>query len=556
VAGPGTGKTRTLTRRIAHRIKTGAVPAGQVLAVTFTTRAAAELAERLAELIGPDLKGTSVRACTFHALSLALLNEARARDDQGPVKILSDEQRLELVAGLLPAPASRRDVVRASREISLCSLRDQPHDLLSAYRAALASADAMDLDELLPAAVELLQRDPEALARWRRRHTCVCVDEYQDVNAAQAALVRLLCPDGADLCVIGDPDQSIYRFRGSEPRFFNAFTHGYPGAARFHLERSYRTPSAILQAAQGLIQHCPERQPGHTWSSVEGPPRVTVCAAPTAAAEAEQVVHWVERLVGGTSFFSQDSGRLDDDIPGAGEEEPFSFGDIAVLYRVGSQAELLLEAFERSAIPHTCPVTQAAALAPVLEHLALGEANPELGQQDPRQALAALVEELCPEPARPAAHAQAAHLCVLLRSSGAGTEWIETALALAPSLSEADALDPRAEAVSLLSLHASKGLEFPVVFIVGCEEGLLPHRFGDEELQPEALAEERRLLYVGMTRARRLLMLTHAGRRRVQGRTRRRQPSTFLSEIPANLQHKIRPAPLPQGRRKRQLKLF
>ena len=558
-AGPGTGKTRTLTRRIAHRIKSGAVPADQVLAVTFTTRAAAELAQRLEELISPTRgKEAAVRACTFHALALALLNEARARRGDPMVRILPEEERLELVAALLPAPASRRDVIRAGRELSLASLRDEPHHLLAAYREALGQADAMDLDELVPAAVALLQRDREALARWRRRYTCVCVDEYQDVNAAQAALVRLLCPDsgGTDLCVIGDPDQSIYRFRGSEPRFFTAFTEQYAGATQFHLERSYRTPTAILQAAQGLIEHCPERQPARTWSSIDGPPRVTVCAAPTAAAEAEQVVHWVERLVGGTSFFSQDSGRLDAAEQLGVPEEQISFGDIAVLYRVGSQAELLLEAFQRSAIPHTCPVVQSAPLAPVLEHMAREQISAELDAQDPRQALAALVDELCPEPARPAAHAQAAHLCVLLRSTGEGTSWVSTTLALAPSLTEADTLDPRAEAVSLLSLHAAKGLEFPVIFIVGCEDGLLPHRFGDEELQPEAEAEERRLLYVGMTRARRLLMLTHAGRRRVQGRTRLRRPSPFLNEIPAELLNQIRPAPMPQGSRKRQLKLF
>jgi len=559
-AGPGTGKTRTLTRRIAHKVSQGMDP-GQVLAVTFTTRAAAELGQRLQEILGKR-RGRAVRVCTFHALALEILNAHRADRGLQPVRILDDAERLELVGALLPARTARREVARLAREISLCSLRGEASEELERFRKLSGQRDAVDLDELIPAAVAALGSEPSLLLTWRRRYPCVCVDEYQDVNAAQVALLRQLCPPGADLCVIGDADQSIYRFRGSEPRFFLEFAGHYPGAAAFSLQRSYRTPRALLQAAQELIARCPERASNSTWSEVDGPPAVTVCAAPTAAAEAEQVVHWIERLVGGTSFFSADSGRLDGVGPDGGSAGEISFGDIAVLYRARHQAPELLEALDRSAIPYTCSASLAGdtALEPVLEHLARGGelALQELQQLTPREALSRLVERLCPEPTRPVAHNQVAWICALLHGEGeAPAAWVPAAVALARTLTEADALDPRAEAVSLMTLHAAKGLEFPVVFVVGCEEGLLPHSVpGGKEPEPAELAEERRLLYVGMTRARRLLLLLHAGRRRQHGRVRKRAPSRFLHEIPTNLQHPIRPAPMPRGSKKRQLKLF
>ncbi len=566
VAGPGTGKTRTLTRRIACRVHSGLEP-DKILAVTFTTRAAGELGQRLEDLLGQG-RGRAVRVCTFHSLALAMVNKGRAGSGLDPLRILSDEERLELMSSLLPAGTSRRELIRTAREVSQTSLRGQPHDLLEQYRALLLQRDAMDLDQLIPAAVALLERDGPQREGWQRRYPCVCVDEYQDVNAAQLALLRLLCPAGADLCVIGDPDQAIYRFRGADPHHFLAFSEHYPGAATFSLERSYRTPAALLEAAQGMIRHGPERAESRTWSRVEGPCTVTICAAPTAAAEAEQVVHWVERLVGGTSFFSRDSGRLDPaaevKVELGADPGELSFGDMAVLYRVGSQAELLLEAFERSAIPHTCStiLPDDGVLAPVLEHLALAEKGgllqTELSGRRPREALGRLVDRLCPETHRAVAHAQVSWLCALLHEAGGDPgSWVPATMALARGLTEADALDPRAEAVSLLTLHAAKGLEFPVVFIVGCEDGLLPHRFpGGPEPDADDLAEERRLLYVGMTRAQRLLLLTHAGRRRVHGRVRKRSPSRFLKEIPQELQHKICPAPMPRGSKKRQLKLF
>jgi DNA helicase-2/ATP-dependent DNA helicase PcrA len=564
VAGPGTGKTRTLTRRIARRVWQGADPA-TVLAVTFTNKAAAELRERLQALLGHG-PGGRVRVSTFHALALAMLNDWRRQvQDQPPLQVLGEEQREELLAGLL-AGRPRRERVRAAREVARAAEGedpDPPSDLVSRYRQALAERGAADLSWLVRDALDLLEQDPVHLARWRGRCRVVCVDEYQDLNRHQVRLVRLLCPQGADLCVIGDPDQAIYGFRGADPAYFLRFCEDYPGARQVALEQSYRSGRALLQAAQGLIAHAPDRPQMRTWSERTGAPTVLACDCATAAAEAEYVVHSVEQLVGGTTFFSLDSGRLE------GAEEPgreLTFGDLAVLFRTGAQAEALVEAFERSSIPYTCSarLRGAEALQPVLEALrqAAGEQPPLPGLADrpPREVLERLVRQRCPEAGQDLALQQVAQLCAQLPGAVPGPPapggWIPVVLALAATLTEADALDERAEAVSLLTLHASKGLEFPVVFVTGCEEGLLPLRREDDEDPRQRVAEERRLLYVGMTRARERLVLTRARKRRVHGRATEPAPSRFLSEIPQALLSSTRPRPLPPGRRKNQLSLF
>ena len=569
VAGPGTGKTRTLTRRIAHRILQGVEPS-RVLAVTFTNKAAAELRQRLEELLpdpheypGPG-KGGRGRVCTFHALSLTLINDWRRLRGTPPLRILDEEQRLLLLARLLPGE-SRRNIVRGAKEVSRAALRGESSPLLGRYRQLLDEGGAMDLDVLVPAAVDLLRQEPSLLQRWQGQCQVVCVDEYQDINRAQYELVRLLCPAGADLCVIGDPDQAIYSFRGADSGYFLRFGEDYPGACQFYLEESYRTATALLDGAYQVIRHNPDRPDSRTRSPLPGAPYVLECPTATAAAEAEYVVHSIERLVGGTSFFSLDSGRLDSEQDAEDGPDERSFGDFAVLFRTAAQAEPLVEAFERSSIPFTCSAGLPGqdALEPVLEFLgraATGEGDPRLTKRAKklplRAALEFLVQKLCEEHCRPLALELVSQIAAQMFGAPAELEgWAKVASALAATLSEADALDHRAEAVSLLTLHAAKGLEYPVVFITGCEEGLLPLHYGGKE-DPQALCEERRLMYVGMTRAKEQLILTRASKRRAHGKTRPRRRSRFLGEIEPRLLRETSPDPLPRGRRKRQLKLF
>ena len=559
-AGPGTGKTRTLTRRIALRVEQGHDP-GRVLAVTFTTRAAAEMRVRLEQLLGAA--AARIRVSTFHALALAILNDDRRRRAQEPVRVIGEAEQLELLARLHP-DLSPRQLDRRQRQLGLAllGLADSEPEWLDDYRALLEEEQALDLDSLVPAAVSVLEREPELLAAWRDRCALTCVDEYQDVNQAQYELVRLLGGDGDDLCVIGDADQAIYGFRGADPRYFLRFRDDYPGARRLTLERSYRTASALLRAAVQVIRGNPGRDDsGHIWSTVEGAARVTVYRAPSAAAEAEYIVHSVERLLGGHTFFSVDSGRTvgaEEHVAAAGE---LSFRDIAVLYRTRRQLDLLQEALDRSGIPYRCAAGPRP-LDPVLAFLqrACGEDPPgpdvELAARvsglEPREGLRLLVQQLCDPGEREAASELSDVLAAQLYGVAA---WMPLARSLcATAFLEGDRVRGQAEAVSVLTLHASKGLEYRAVFIVGCEEGLLPYLLPGED-DPARVAEERRLLYVGMTRAERLLVLTHAARRPARGRIEERAPSRFLSEVEGPLLHRVAPDRRPR-RRAPQLDLF
>jgi len=551
-AGPGTGKTRTLTRRIAHRVRQGGAPE-RILAVTFTTRAAAEMRARLAELLGETAR--RIRVCTFHALALSILEDQRRAADLAPLRVIGEEERLELLARLRPG-ASLRQIERDGRALSRALLGLEGSELAGPYRALLGELDALDLDLLVPEAVARLAECPDLARRWRQRSETLCVDEYQDVNQSQYELAGLLA--GEDLCVIGDADQSIYAFRGSDPRYFLRFAEDHPGATRVTLERSYRSASALLRAARQVVSHNPNRSAGALWSSVEGAKTVTVHRAPSAAAEAEHVVHGIERLVGGTTLFSFDSGRTEgaeDQLAAAGD---LSFGDIAVLFRTAAQVPALREALDRSGIPYRCASPAQSPLDPLLDFLRAPDDDlaARLEGCAPAEGLSLLCQALCDEGEREAAEALVDPLAAQLQGLGPGLAgWGEAALSLgATAFLEADRVGGQAEAVSLLTLHASKGLEFRVVFIVGCEEGLLPLLRPGEPDADERLAEERRLFYVGMTRAERLLVLIHAAKRQLHGRIVEREPSRFISEIePALRAHSERRA---RPRRARQMDLF
>lgn len=553
VAGPGTGKTHTLTRRIASRVLAG-VPPARVLCVTFTVKAAGEMRTRLAVLLGEE-RARAIRVSTFHALALAILDDARSRAGEPPLAVLGEPERAALLAEVFAGEAPRE---RERIGEALARAGSEP-ELEARWRAALEERSAIELDALCPAAIRALAEDAALLARWRERSRTACVDEYQDLNQAQYELVRLLCPaddPALDLCVIGDPDQAIYGFRGADPRYFLRFAEDYPGATRFTLERSYRSPRVLLEAAAALIANNRERLPTRTVSDLPGPPRLSVLRADDAEAEAELVVARIERALGGVSLQAAESDEL----------EALSPAEIAVLFRTRAQADALRRALERSGIPYRSSAGRNGTeeLEPVLAFLrgvlaeegagALADEGAEARELlelrqasealPAREALALLCGALCREEELEAARAAAARLAALLydpRGTGLAS-FAPALLALCATCAEPDALG--GEAVSLLTLHAAKGLEFSSVTIVGCEEGLLP------TLRPEQdLEEERRLFYVGMTRARRTLTLTWAARRG----SRLRTPSRFLDELPAALL--AREAPRPRARRP-QLSLF
>lgn len=588
-AGPGTGKTRTLTVRIAHLIRNLNVAPESVLAITFTNRAANEMRERLTALLSED-EAKRITVQTFHAFGAHLLHTHAAAAGLHPeFVIVTDQERRRLLEQLAPHLDSHAydavlDAIAAAKN-QLTMPAPEFSALFNAYHAALRQANAVDFDDLIVLAVHLLETAPEVATAVHKQYRWISVDEFQDVNAAQVKLLRLLTAGGANLCVIGDPDQAIYSFRGADRRYFLAFLTDYPDAIQVRLTRNYRSKQGILDAARQVIIHNASRETLPLLAHFAETVRLDVHSAPTDRAEAETIVHQIEQMMGGTSYFSLDSGRSDGQPPTVR-----NFGDFAVLYRLSAQARPLIEAFDRSGIPYQV-VGQASfwtssAARRVLAWLWLLE-NPrsvlhleqvftDAGVDMPAQAAARLVELLAASdddistllaalaeeaPTRQrrrieklarfwqklravASVAEVVNqVCSFLeiesemrtrmiqRTQAFGNrrrEFLENALLER----EADGYDPRAERVTLMTLHAAKGLEYPVVFVAGCEEGLLPYVRNDE---PPDVEEERRLFYVGMTRAREKLILSHARRRTLFGRRLENPRSRFVGEIEAAL---------------------
>jgi uncharacterized protein (TIGR00375 family) len=563
VAGPGTGKTRTLTHRLAYLIAERGAPPEGCLAVTFSRRAAAEMAERLAALV-PEAAGRLL-VTTFHGLGLTLLREqaGAARLARG-FRVATPQERAEIARerfGLSPSRADRvLEEIGRVRRLQGNGGAGVPLDLLertAAYEDALERQNLLDFDDLLLKPSALLRERPDLAALYRQRFRWISIDEYQDVDPLQYALLRLLAASDASrcsLCAIGDPDQSIYRFRGADVGFFLRFRQDFPGARVVHLTRNYRSTSTLVAAACQAIRPG-SLVPDRRLVAVRGgaAERIAIQRAASERAEAELVVHTLERLLGGTTSFSFDSGRVD-----AGDEPALSFGDVAVLYRTEAQTPPLIEAFGRAGIPfqkrsHRPLAEQpwVRALLPVLRKGAAAQGRPCSVESLLERTVQDLVEDAGEGSAdRTAVLAAAELLRPLALRSGADLDGFLAEVALG---GEVDAWDPRAERVSLLTLHAAKGLEFPVVFLVGCEDGLLPLTWPGSD--PADLAEERRLFFVGLTRAGSRLFLFHSRRRTLRGETRETRPSPFLADLKeALLERRDEPELAP--RRAEQLRLL
>ncbi len=538
VAGPGSGKTRTLTHRIAHLLTEHGVPAQSCLAITFTRRAASEMRERLADLL-PDAT-LDLPIHTFHSLGLSILKENfEAAGLQAGFRVATEGERLKVLSAALAL--SERKARSLLSTISRAKRSEGPRDkdltgAMEVYQRQLALRDWVDFDDLVGMAVRVLTDTPSLAARYADRFKWISVDEFQDVDAQQYQLIRLLAPEKANLCVIGDLNQAIYGFRGADTSCFSRFREDYPGAAIAHLPRNYRSSGTIVTAAAQVIETASSRQPT-ALAMREALERITIHAAPSERAEAEFVVQSIERMIGGHSFFSIDSGRA-----GEAEQTDLSFSDFAVLYRTSGQTESLREALARSGMPfqahtHTLLTEHAGVLAmlqtlgPSLEQ----EAEPEpLRAKLEASALAAREGEFC----EPAAIDWALQQLLAL-AEGCDNDARRFLEAL-PLATETDGWDPRADRVSLMTLHAAKGLEFPVVFIVGLEDGLLPLQWGSGN--KAEMEEERRLFYVGMTRAQDRLFLCRAEKRSWRGRVRERPASPFLRDIEDELLRLSKPA--------------
>ena len=523
VAGPGSGKTRTLIHRLAHLITGHGVPPAGCLAVTFTRRAADEMRSRLRALL-PEV-WAEVPLHTFHSLGLTILREHwNAAGLQRGFRVASEAERLELLKNALKISErqarARLSAISHARRTGMPPADEKLTQAAEHYRSGMETRNWCDFDDLVLRAADALECDAESRARVRERYPWVCIDEYQDVDEQQVRLIRQIVSPEGNICAIGDPDQAIYGFRGADRRFFTEFIDHFPAARVVRLSRNYRSERNIVTLSSQVIAPATSAAPSVPVLD-DAPNRITLHEAASDKAEAEFVVQSLEQTLGGHSFFSIDSGRSAE-----AQGHDFSFSDFAVLYRTEAQAAALAEALQRSGMPF-----QQRSHSPLVAHPGVVALMDSLGRSPGTGTLRQRLEASCQEEPPAADRLEAFELLKPLADAcGDDLERFLSELSLG---TQVDTWDPRADRISLLTLHAAKGLEFPVVFIVGCEDGLLPLSWGGAG--PEDPDEERRLFYVGVTRARTRLYLCSARKRRWRGKIREMAPSPYLADIEERL---------------------
>jgi ATP-dependent DNA helicase UvrD/PcrA len=616
VAGAGSGKTRVLTHRVAHLIGAIGAQANEILAITFTNRAADEMRTRLWDILGDDARGLWV--LTFHATCGRILRrDAPLLGYRSNFTIYDQADQVRLVKNVLEELErdTKRFVPRGIHaQISnaknqlispddyrerVASFYDQTvADVYRLYQERLHAANAMDFDDLLMLTVEVLERFPEARLKWQKAFRYILVDEYQDTNHAQYRLLQLLAQRHMNLFAVGDPDQSIYAFRGADIRNIMEFERDFPGTRVIALEQNYRSTNAILGTANALISHNTERKPKNLWSELGIGDPVRVVELEDEHAEARFVAVEIARLV----------------------EEGYNGDEIAVFYRTNAQSRVLEDVLVRQGIAYQviggprfyerAEVKDLVAYLQVLDNpfdtvSLLRIANkPRRGIGDtslarlqtyatgrgislweamefPEEAGLAtassravsgfrtLIQSLMSDLDRPVADIVQD---VLERSGyldsleaertveaqgrtenlqelvGVAREYQETAdeptlssfLQEISLYSDQDAIRGESSLVTLMTLHNAKGLEFRAVFMIGVEEGIFPHARSIEE---QSLEEERRLAYVGLTRAQERLTLLHASSRALYGGRNYNMPSRFLDELPSEHVERERLAP-------------
>jgi DNA helicase-2/ATP-dependent DNA helicase PcrA len=617
LAGAGSGKTRVLTYRIAHLIAERGVAPDRIMAVTFTNKAAGEMRERVAALTGTGSRMPFVS--TFHSACARILRveaDSLGKSFDRNFTILDDGDTLAVIRRVLeeaqladspPPELMRARIDQAKNEAmtpaamaeSAADGRDRAiAQIYALYEERLAAMNAIDFGGLLLRAYETLRNNPAALERWRRRAEHLLVDEYQDTNRVQYLLVRLLAAATGNLCVVGDEDQSIYRWRGADIRNILDFERDYPNAQIFKLEQNYRSTKTILAAADTVIQNNRERKAKRLWTENAAGEPVTYYTGLTERDEADFIAREIARLIG------------------AGAARP---SEIVVFYRVNAQSRVIEEALVRRRLPYyivgglrfydqreikdllaylrvilnpadaislermvgaptrgigakTLEAVNAIAAResiPAFEALGrlesqsnvalrIAKAASELYSwmrdligRAPESGVRALLDRVI-ERSGFAAHldgmidgaGRRQNVAELLAAASAfdaehGPGGLGEFLERIALVNDSDQIKDAGGRVALMTLHTSKGLEYPVVFIAGMEEGLFPHMRSQES--DREIEEERRLCYVGMTRAQRLLYLSNTLSRELYGNRQEARPSRFLAEIDSGLLRRIAP---------------
>ena len=564
IAGPGTGKTHVLVSRIGNLIENHGVEPGSILAVTFTNKAAAEIKERLE---------WDVTVTTFHAFGYSIIKENWEPIEDETQKtngfsVLDPEDKKRVLRQVGDLSKARAAAVSNAIEKAKQLLKEpgelddhELNELYTKYQTYLKDHLLVDLDDMLFIPVKLFEKSPGILEKYRSQCRWLLIDEYQDINYAQYRLIRLLMPDTAsNICAIGDPDQAIYGFRGADVQYIKQFCDDYPGAAIYRLRQSYRCSDSILRASGNVIDRDNSSDSlAAVLKGIEKGVKIKIVKNATHKSEAEFVARTVEQMMGGLRFFSMDS----DISEGHKEESIESLSDFVVLYRVKDEAEALEKAFKDHSIPYRVvgeePFFKQEPVCLIIDALkwilnpknvllkekllekginvlpVMDQAGKAIEGNEPVHSVISRVIDqfffhLNDESHDMNSKEALKELLNLAEVFGTDMEGFLKYVALGTGV---DAYRKDLESVTFMTLHAAKGLEFKAVFIVGCEDGLIPYSlFKNQEAERE---EERRLLYVGMTRSKKFLYLTHAEKRLVMGREYQLQRSPFLANIEKKL---------------------
>jgi superfamily I DNA/RNA helicase len=659
IAGPGTGKTRTLTHRIAHLVKDKKVSPENILAVTFTNKAAQEMRERLEVLIKGVKKFPLI--ATFHSLCFKILQE---QENIPKLSIIDDDERKILVLEAFKDIKKRGITINEKPQVFLDKVvyakqqivgpDDDIKDITGennaesfslfyrVYQNLLSTQKLCDFEDLIYMVVNLFEKNNRIRKKYMERFKFIFIDEYQDLNHGQYRIIKALAPpDGTNdnLCVIGDPDQSIYGFRGSDVKHFDHFTRDYSNAKVITLTKNYRSTETILEASYQIIKNRntlgsaeaiknsekPDNFARRVYSRIEGLKKITILELLTGKAEAESISRAIEQMIGGTGHHSIDTGRV---------KEPYSikersFSDFAVLYRTKFQSQSIVDVFTKRGIPvqivskekifNKKNNKQIISLLKIIEgvgsYIDVERVNKILTPGISRQTVGifkswskkskfslkkAVINSArfpLPEMSRqrqinfhvfmdsfsrlkkemngmtvekkllyivehtklkttaknsPESKDAFNKLIDISKNHSKDTDEFFSAIALQ---TDTDTYYPQAEKVSLMTMHAAKGLEFPVVFITGCEKGYIPFERGEDKVSD--INEERRLFYVAMTRAKERLYLTCAKKRIIFGKAVLRDLSPFVEDIEKRL--RTHEAPVLKKKKKNrhvQLELF
>jgi DNA helicase-2/ATP-dependent DNA helicase PcrA len=617
LAGPGSGKTRVLTQRVAYLIGAMGVKPYHILAVTFTNKAAREMEQRVIELVGAHTRGLTLG--TFHATCARMLRrEAQHLPFESNFVIFDSDDQLSLIKQTLKdlnlddkryrphsvhnAISNAKNELYLPESFPINTYRDEViQRIYVRYHELLLTSNALDFDDLLLWTVHLLEANPAVREKYARRYEHVLVDEFQDTNLAQYSLLKHLAAFHKNIFVVGDTDQSIYRWRGADYRNVQRFEKDYPDSQVILLEQNYRSTQNILDVAMAVIDRNPHRTPKQLFTKRGEGKKVVLHEALDDRVEAAHVVDTIAGLIA------------------RGQSNP---GDFAVMYRTNAQSRLLEEAFLQAGLPYKLVGAQRfygrREVKDIVAYLRLvhnphdevsltriinvptrgiGSKTYRLLRTQAGQAGRSPGEhllELCKNPESPERAALPTRASKVLDVFGKLlTQWVAVKAKLAPLelmdrilddsdyqsyiddgsdeghdrwenvmelrrlasefqdqslenflervalVSDQDTLEATSNSPTLLTLHAAKGLEFPVVFITGLNDGTLPHSRSFDD--PEAMMEERRLLYVGITRARDRLYLLHAQNRSAYGYSEPVEPSRYLYDIPEELIESIYP---------------